>query len=217
MFPGKGKTPVRRNNTIPTIVPTSAEQAMVTVLERSCEKSCQVTSEQIKADMKAAAEKKRYSSKEMSSRAGKSASSADVNVRTARDGDGPREAARPASTPLTVSVEGDEPCMGTSRQSTNSHRATTGSASSNAESSCKARTEGTLDREKGAVHRTAAADTDSLDCGSDNGKGFSASSEHASQQRSNSFVPRRPLTRSCTRLSSVPLLPETGKTKTRKN
>uniref|UniRef100_A0A3Q1I6M8 F-box domain-containing protein n=1 Tax=Anabas testudineus TaxID=64144 RepID=A0A3Q1I6M8_ANATE len=52
VLPGKGKTPLRRNNN----VAVSVGQTKAQVSESTCEKSCQVTSEQIKADMKAAAE-----------------------------------------------------------------------------------------------------------------------------------------------------------------
>ncbi|KAM8910860.1 F-box only protein 38 [Spinachia spinachia] len=51
---GKGKTPLRRASNVSVAV--SVDQTKTWVLESSCEKSCQVTSEQIKADMKAAAE-----------------------------------------------------------------------------------------------------------------------------------------------------------------
>uniref|UniRef100_G3Q7L8 F-box domain-containing protein n=1 Tax=Gasterosteus aculeatus aculeatus TaxID=481459 RepID=G3Q7L8_GASAC len=51
---GKGKTPLRRAGNVSVAV--SVDQTKTRVLESSCEKSCQVTSEQIKADMKAAAE-----------------------------------------------------------------------------------------------------------------------------------------------------------------
>lgn len=193
---------MRRSNNPPAARPTSADQS-VAVSERSCEKSCQVTSEQIKADMKAAAEKKRYCGKEPTSRAGtgKTAAGPEVN--------GHADATRAASTPLTSSVEGVE----TSRQPPSSRRQSTGATVNHAEDSCKARTRGTRERGEGASQRTAAADRDSQDCGSSaqSGANQKASSDAPSQQRANYFVPRRPLTRSCTRLSSVSLLPETGK------
>ncbi|XP_047441741.1 F-box only protein 38 [Mugil cephalus] len=58
---GKGKTPLRRCNTLGVSVEAS-EQPKAKVSESSCEKSCQVTSEQIKADMKAATENSRRTS-----------------------------------------------------------------------------------------------------------------------------------------------------------
>lgn len=194
---------MRRSNNLPAALPTAADQtaAAVTAVERSCEKSCQVTSEQIKADMKAAAEKKRCSGKEATSRAGtgKTTAGPEVNVRTARDADGPRAA------------EGAEPPrVGASRQPAASCKDTTAATFDSTQASCPARTGGKREREDG-------------DAGLDSGraaqpgashKGSPASSELPSQQRCNYFVPRRPLTRSCTRLSSVSLLPETGMNRT---
>lgn len=204
---GKGKTPVRRSNNPPAAPPASADQNVaIAASERSCEKSCQVTSEQIKADMKAAAEKKRCCSKEPTSRAGagtgKSAAGPEVNVHA--------DAARAASTPPTSSVEGVEHlCAGASRQPPSSRRQSTGTNFSHMEDSCKARTRGTRDSQ-----RTTAADMDGQDCGraAQLGANEKASCDPHSHQRANHFVPRRPLTRSCTRLSAVSLLPETGET-----
>uniref|UniRef100_A0AAX7SIA3 F-box domain-containing protein n=1 Tax=Astatotilapia calliptera TaxID=8154 RepID=A0AAX7SIA3_ASTCA len=59
--PGKGKTPLRRGNSV-AISMAVADQPKTHAAENSCEKSCQVTSEQIKADMKAATESSRRSS-----------------------------------------------------------------------------------------------------------------------------------------------------------
>ncbi|KAM4586564.1 F-box only protein 38 isoform 1-T1 [Fundulus diaphanus] len=60
---GKGKTPLRRYNSIAFSDPGKAQ-----VSQSTCEKSCQVTSEQIKADIKAAAENcRRSGSKERTS------------------------------------------------------------------------------------------------------------------------------------------------------
>lgn len=201
-FTGKGKTPVRRSNKLPAPPPASADQsAAATVLERSCEKSCQVTSEQIKADMKAAAEKKRCSSKETTSRpgAGKTAAAAapEVNVRTA---DGARAAC----------AEGVEPAASRRPPTPRGESAAAAATSDGTEDSCKARSAGKRAREEG-------------DAGLDTGRpvqpgageqNSGASSEPPTQQRCNYFVPRRPLTRSCTRLSSVSLLPETGRNST---
>lgn len=198
---------MRRSNNPPAAQPTAADPT-VAVSERSCEKSCQVTSEQIKADMKAAAEKKRFCGKEPTSRAGcgKAPACPEVNAHA--------DATRAASAPLTSSVEGVEPsCVGTSRQLPSSRRQSTGATFNHTEDSCKARTRGTRERVEGASQRTAAADMDSQDCGrpAQSGANEKGSGDPPSQQRANYFVPRRPLTRSCTRLSSVSLLPETGK------
>lgn len=198
VFTGKGKTPVRRSNNLPASLPASADHnTAVTVLERSCEKSCQVTSEQIKADMKAAVERKRCSSKETTSRVGTEKTSAgpEVNIRTA---DGPGAA----------SEEGVEPpCAGASRQPPTTRRENTATTSGGTEDSCKARAAGKRGREEG----DASQDTGRPVQPGAGEKGLGASSELPSQQRCNYFVPRRPLTRSCTRLSSVSLLPETGR------
>ncbi|KAM7417024.1 hypothetical protein PAMA_016914 [Pampus argenteus] len=59
---GKGKTPLRRSNNVAVSVAFPADQTKAEMSESSCEKSCQVTSEQIKADMKAAVEKSRRTS-----------------------------------------------------------------------------------------------------------------------------------------------------------
>uniref|UniRef100_A0A8C9YT62 F-box protein 38 n=1 Tax=Sander lucioperca TaxID=283035 RepID=A0A8C9YT62_SANLU len=58
----KGKTPLRRSNNVAVSVAVLVDQTKPQVLESSCEKSCQVTSEQIKADMKAAADNSRRTS-----------------------------------------------------------------------------------------------------------------------------------------------------------
>lgn len=188
---GKGKTPVRRGNN----PPGSADQnvAAAAALERSCEKSCQVSSEQIKADMKAAAEKKRCSGKEAASRpaTGKTTAGPEGNVH--------------GTHPTTPGDNVAPSCVGASRQPLASRRQSPGT-----EDLCKART-------RGSLQRTTAADGDSQGCGrtATSGSGETESSEPPSQQRAPSyFVPRRPLTRSCTRLSSVSLLPETGKQNT---
>uniref|UniRef100_A0A7N8XQM6 F-box protein 38 n=1 Tax=Mastacembelus armatus TaxID=205130 RepID=A0A7N8XQM6_9TELE len=62
VFLGKGKTPLRRSNNVAVSVTSSMDQTKAQVSDSSCEKSCQVTSEQIKADMKAAAENSRRTS-----------------------------------------------------------------------------------------------------------------------------------------------------------
>lgn len=187
---------MRRSNNPPAAPPDQ------TVAERSCEKSCQVTSEQIKADMKAAAERKRCCSKEPTSRAGPG---------TGRAAAGPEvnDAMAAASTPLASSMEGAESsCVGASRPLPGSRRQSSGTNFSQTEDSCKARTRGTRDSQ-----RTAASNGDGPDCGRAAGANERPSSDPSPQQRVDYFVPRRPLTRSCTRLSSVPLLPETGETK----
>ncbi|XP_008400987.1 F-box only protein 38 isoform X2 [Poecilia reticulata] len=53
---GKGKTPLRRCKSVPV-----SDQGKAQVTQSTCEKSCQVTSEQIKADIKAATENCRRS------------------------------------------------------------------------------------------------------------------------------------------------------------
>lgn len=227
MFTGKGKTPVRRNNNFPATVSTLGDQAIVPVLERSCEKSCQVTSEQIKADMKAAAENKRYCSKEMTAQPGKTTARPEANIRTVWGTEGAGGAARAVATPVTVSVERVEPGVATSRPAgrcegivaATTHRGTaTGMNIDGTQDSSKEQTRDSCTREEGVRQSTVPVEVDRLNSGrlaqpTDNELGQPASgSAPSSLQKHKDFVPRRPLTRSCTRLSSVSLVPETGKT-----
>lgn len=218
---------MRRNNNLPATVPTLGDQAVVPVLERSCEKSCQVTSEQIKADMKAAAENKRNCSKEMTAQPGKTTARPEANIRTVWGTEGAGGAARAVATPVTVSVERVEPGVATSRQAgrcegvvaATTHRGTTtGMNIDSREDSSKEQTRDTCTREEGVRQSAVSAEVDRLHSGrlaqpTDDELGQPASgSAPSSLQKHKDFVPRRPLTRSCTRLSSVSLVPETGKT-----
>lgn len=240
MFAGKGKTPLRRSNNLAVPV-ASADQKMVQVLESSCEKSCQVTSEQIKADMKAAAENsKRNSSKEITPEAGDTTARPAANSGTVLGTGSAGGAARTGVKPVTVSVGRVGPGVATSRQAGGcgsvvagtTHRATTtGMTIDSTEGPSEAQTGHSCTREGGVRQSSGPADVDSLDSTGAAGNhassrpaqlagqgerqpasaGSASAAGSSSQQDHKDFVPRRPLTRSCTRLSSVSLVPETGK------
>lgn len=216
------------------------DQTRAQVLESSCEKSCQVTSEQIKADMKAAAENsKKSSSKGTAAEAGET-------VRPVVDsvtGQGTRSAGAAARTgvkQVSGPVGRVGPRIATSRHvggcrrevAETSQRATTMSD----RESCQWCTGDDSTREAGVRQSSAPVSGDSLSptdadvnhaprrpeqlSGQQERQPVHARSTCAtalslpkSQVRDNDFVPRRPLTRSRTRLSSVSLVPETGKTR----
>uniref|UniRef100_A0A8D2ZYW8 F-box domain-containing protein n=1 Tax=Scophthalmus maximus TaxID=52904 RepID=A0A8D2ZYW8_SCOMX len=192
----KGKTPLRRSNNVALPVSASVDQSKAPVPDISCEKSCQVTSEQIKADMKAAAENSRRTSvKGITGEARDTAQRADNG--TPQNSGSAGSAARTGS---VVSGAG----AATSRQVGGCGRVVMGMSH---------RTTTTTDRVAGmGVVGPCGAPT-----------GEAAAVNHASRrplltgQRERAsgsdqdFVPRRPLTRSCTRMSSVSLVPETGK------
>lgn len=235
VFPGKGKTPLRRSNNSAVSGDAATDQPVVQMLESSCEKSCQVTSEQIKADMKAAAENtKRSSSKgaapdaaQSSARTG--ASSAAVWA-TGNTGGPTRTRAKPAA----GAVGRAGPGAATTRQAGGcgstvagpTHRVNTSGGADDPEGPSRAQ-RGPLE----AGVRQSSAPTGGADLESTPATGNQESRRiallaaqadrqppaalstgnqhnHSSHQ---DFVPRRPLTRSRTRLSSVPLAPETGK------
>ncbi|AWP12246.1 putative F-box only protein 38 [Scophthalmus maximus] len=191
---GKGKTPLRRSNNVALPVSASVDQSKAPVPDISCEKSCQVTSEQIKADMKAAAENSRRTSvKGITGEARDTAQRADNG--TPQNSGSAGSAARTGS---VVSGAG----AATSRQVGGCGRVVMGMSH---------RTTTTTDRVAGmGVVGPCGAPT-----------GEAAAVNHASRrplltgQRERAsgsdqdFVPRRPLTRSCTRMSSVSLVPET--------
>uniref|UniRef100_A0A671VSB8 F-box protein 38 n=1 Tax=Sparus aurata TaxID=8175 RepID=A0A671VSB8_SPAAU len=161
LFSGKGKTPLRRNNNVAVSVVAPAHQTKAQVLESSCEKSCQVTSEQIKADMKAATENsKRTSSNGIAPEAGATNARPPADRGTFRGTGSAGVAARSGVQPVTGSVSRVGPGVG-QRQQVPAGSAAAGSGS------------------------------------------------QQGQARDKDFVPRRPLTRSCTRMSSASLVPET--------
>ncbi|XP_059202529.1 F-box only protein 38 [Centropristis striata] len=245
---GKGKTPLRRSNN----VAVSVDQTKTQVLESSCEKSCQVSSEQIKADMKAAAENSRRTGSkgittatvETTARPGADSGAVRDTVETTRAGvrsgigsvgrDGPG-----ATTSRQVGGCGRRIVGTTNRAITTTDR-TTGTARTNdsTDGPPGAQTGDGHLRETGVRHRTGPPCVESLEP-----RGASVS--HASrrpalltgqgerqpapagsasaislgsqqgQAMHEGFVPRRPLTRSCTRMSSVSLIPETDLSRAR--
>lgn len=235
---GKGKTPLRRSNTV----------ALVSVLERSCEKSCQVTSEQIKADMKAAAEStKRPSTKGTPAEAGETSARPGAQTGTVRVTGSVGAAARSGVRPVTGSVGRVGPGS-TSRQVGgcsrvvvgSSHRAPTttdratgtgrtidstegGQAGDKEDglrpSSGPAAVDGVEPRDGAVNHASRRAALPSaqgerlpVPAGSASATG---SGSKQAQTRHEDFVPRRPLTRSCTRMSSLSLVPETDLSRAR--
>lgn len=235
MFTGKGKTPLRRGNHSAPLVEAAANQPVVPVLECSCEKSCQVTSEQIKADMKAAAENsKRSNSKcitpdavQTSARTGSSSgavwgpgSAAGPTRMRAKPGAGPVGRAGPVGAATKQAAGG---CSGMVAGTPD--RPNCGGID-NAEGPSRGQ-RGTLEtsgRQSSAPTGGASLRPTTATGNYDSGRGpllseqedrQPATSRPAGNQHNHSahqdFVPRRPLTRSRTRLSSVPLAPEAGK------
>ncbi|CAF94568.1 unnamed protein product [Tetraodon nigroviridis] len=229
---GKGKTPLRRSNHSALSVDAAGDEPLVPVSESSCDKSCQVTSEQIKADMKAAAENtKRSNSKCVAPDAVQSSARTGANsgaVWGAESAGGPtRTRAKPATAPVGRAGPG-------------------GGSTKQAAGGCGSMVAGTTDRQNGGTdgpQGPSEAQRGTLEAGvrlspasaggagpnSPTGPGNHdprriallakqedrqpATSRSAGNQHNHGthqdFVPRRPLTRSRTRLSSVPLVPET--------
>ncbi|KAM8848717.1 F-box only protein 38 isoform 1-T2 [Synchiropus picturatus] len=220
---GKGKTPLRRNNNS-LVAPGDEVKVPIKLLvsERSCEKSCQVTSEQIKADMKAAAENKRTCNKGFSTEAEKN------SIRPGTDSQNPGissriggEAARAAVRPVTACVSRARSCMPRPVADCGRYTATTSiyrqSSSSSRDSKSGRMNDGLPD--------TRTGDTCSRDCAvnpaiDQSDAGNSATDHlpdglHSHQPQDQDVTPRRPLTRSCTRMSLVSLVPETDLVRTR--
>lgn len=180
---GKGKTPLRRN-TCAVSQPLYLNQSEAT--RSSCEKSCQVNSEQIKADMKAAADRNcRTSCREVSVQA-----------------EGPGAHLKPQGDTVARAepqhgTEGERGIMD-DRGRTNS--VTQGHSEAHARD-CSVRG----DRKN------------SLECESPVAylKDRTSIEAQHNHQRDEPFCPRRPLTRSCSRMSSETLLPDTGLAKAR--
>uniref|UniRef100_A0A8C2X0Q3 F-box protein 38 n=1 Tax=Cyclopterus lumpus TaxID=8103 RepID=A0A8C2X0Q3_CYCLU len=187
----KGKTPLRRGNNVAVSLEISVNQP-TRVLESSCEKSCQVTSEQIKADMKAAVENSRRTSvKGIATEAVETAARPGADSGPVR---GTGSAGSPSGTPT-----GDRCTRETGvRQSSGPACADSlepRGAAVNHASRRPAQPTG-----QGERVPTPARSPSATFSGSQNG-----------QARDEDFVPRRPLTRSCTRTSSVSLISETAR------
>uniref|UniRef100_A0A8C4HSN0 F-box domain-containing protein n=1 Tax=Dicentrarchus labrax TaxID=13489 RepID=A0A8C4HSN0_DICLA len=219
VFPGKGKTPLRRSNNVAVSVAASVDQTKAQVLESSCEKSCQVTSEQIKADMKAAVENsKRTSNKGVTTEAGETSTRPGAEGGPVRSTGSAGAAARTGVRPVTGSVSRVGPGVATSRQVDGCGRGPS-----------RAQTGDSCPRESGVRQSSGIAGVDSLGprdasrrpallVGQGERQPVPAGSTSAAgsvsqqgQARDEDFVPRRPLTRSCTRMSSVSLIPETAR------
>lgn len=220
-------------------------QMKAQVSDSSCEKSCQVTSEQIKADMKAAAENtRRTSSKGITTEAGETTARPGVDSGTVQGtgstGAVVRTGVRPvtgpvvrtgpgAPTPRTVGGCGRVVAGTTHRTATTTDRATgTGRTTDGKESPSGAQTGDSYTREAGVRLSSSPASVDSPEPrgatvnrdprgpallagqGERQPAPATVSGSQHGQARDEDFVPRRPLTRSCTRMSSVSLLPETG-------
>lgn len=239
VFAGKGKTPLRRSNNLALSVAASADQTSVQLSESSCEKSCQVTSEQIKADMKAAAENSKSNiSKGITPEAGETTARPGAYSGSVWGTGSAGGTTRTEGKPVTGSVGREGPGVATSRQvggcgcvvAGPTHTATTTDmASDSSEGTSGAPTMDSCPREAGVSQSPGPAIVNSLESTGAAGNhgsrrqgarqpasGGCASAACSSSQQDcvidHNFVPRRPLTRSCTRLSSVSLVPESGKT-----
>uniref|UniRef100_A0A7N6BIM0 F-box domain-containing protein n=2 Tax=Anabas testudineus TaxID=64144 RepID=A0A7N6BIM0_ANATE len=192
VLPGKGKTPLRRNNN----VAVSVGQTKAQVSESTCEKSCQVTSEQIKADMKAAAENSwRTTSKGITIEAGET---------TARPGADNGIAQRNISAGAEGRTEGGGSCARDVRVRQGSGPASVDNSEPRCATVNRAARVPTLPAGQGERQPAHAESHSSARSGPQQGRA-----------RYEDFVPRRPLTRSCTRMSSVPLVPETDLSRAR--
>lgn len=246
MLSGKGKTPLRRRNNVAVSVAVSVDKRKTQVSESTCEKSCQVTSEQIKADMKAAAENsRRTSSKGITTEARETTARPGTDnglvQGTGSFGAEGRIGVRPMTGSVgrtgpgavmsgQVSGYGSGVAGTTHRTATTTDRATgPGWTNDGAEGGGSSTRDARVRQGSGPASvnspepRSAAINCaprgPTLLAGQGERQPAMAQSASAAgtgpQQglaRDEDFVPRRPLTRSCTRMSSVPLIPETGKT-----
>lgn len=217
--------------------------------ENSCEKSCQVTSEQIKADMKAATESnKRTCNKGITTEAGGTNARQGVESGTVRGTVNAEEAGRTvvrqgpgslgrvgAGEATSRQVAGSGRVVsGTSQRGTTIAAIGTGRTNKSPETSFGGRTVENCTRGVGVRHNTDTGSVDSLQprkvdgnhaartAALADGQGdrqldapvshpVDASTSQHGWGREDDFVPRRPLTRSCTRMSSLSLVPEAGK------
>ncbi|XP_017296016.1 F-box only protein 38 isoform X2 [Kryptolebias marmoratus] len=236
---GKGKTPLRRNNNNMVL----SDQVKPQMPHSSCEKSCQVTSEQIKADIKAATENsRRANSKETppetgeasagpgsgrdrgkvqstsNAEAGSSTQERSVNVSASR--------VRPAAAPsgrvggCRRVIEGNTPTVPPDRAAGPIRTGENRSKEQNGESF-------SID-EAGERSNSGPSSMYSQESRCP-GPGTTGQDGHGKRQPtttgtfiagsqlnpSQDFLPRRPLTRSCTRMSSAPLVPETDLSRAR--
>uniref|UniRef100_A0AAX7TWQ9 F-box domain-containing protein n=1 Tax=Astatotilapia calliptera TaxID=8154 RepID=A0AAX7TWQ9_ASTCA len=215
--PGKGKTPLRRGNSV-AISMAVADQPKTHAAENSCEKSCQVTSEQIKADMKAATESSRRSS-------GKGTTTEAVEAAARPGASGTSEdtpASRTGVRTMTGSLVRVGPAGATSGHAGGCRSvvmdATHGTAPDRAASGREGAERPSVPLSSGPASvdrvepRGGAVKNDPRRPGPQTAQGKRQPSSAASSgSQQENFVPRRPLTRSCTRTSSVPLVSETAR------
>ncbi|XP_077589358.1 F-box only protein 38 isoform X2 [Stigmatopora nigra] len=205
---GKGKAPLRRTNN--GTASGAATPLKPRELEGSCEKSCQVTSEQIKADMKAASENSRRSSgKSVDAELGGASARAAVVSGAAERPPTERPGTIEPRTPL-VRERVDNASVRAHARTENQSRSTTSDRAG---------------RLAGRRLTPSAPPVEQLQFGNSPESltsGQAAGQRHRRNpdaQRSsckrtldsaeNSSTPRRPLTRSCTRMASASLIPET--------
>ncbi|XP_068596381.1 F-box only protein 38 [Brachionichthys hirsutus] len=220
---GKGKTPLRRSNNFTASVVVRAD-GKKEMSESSCDKSCQVSSEQIKADMKAAAENSKRSNSKIVDLG------AEPTTRHGPDGGSVGAASRSEVKLSRESIGRVGPALPISRQGYGSMvvgtayttKTTSTATRTDKTSDCKDRPFDTPDG-VGSVDVTGtsidgsrrpalAVKRQTPPAGSVSGVGSGSQQDHTSEK---DFVPRRPLTRSCTRMSSVSLMPETDLSRAR--
>ncbi|XP_056626023.1 F-box only protein 38 [Triplophysa dalaica] len=194
---GKGKTPLRRRGPQPH--------------EYSCEKGCQVTSEQIKADMKAASETAERGARDGTSGAGPTSGYATgscvCSMRWREDsanqegrGEGTVRTrctcSRARSSSETRTHTGHGLPAGVENHSPENHRP---------ERSEAAREEEMEDRHTCTPHRTESSSEGHTERTAGHQQDIGPAGSHRSPTYE---FPRRPVTRACSRLSSVPLVCE---------
>lgn len=213
----------------------AADQPVVPVLESSCEKSCQVTSEQIKADMKTAAENtKRSNSKCVTANAVQNSARPGTNSGAVWETGSAGGPARTRAKPVTGPVGRAGPGGATTKQTAGGCGSMVAGTTDRQNCGGIDNTEGPSRSQRGTLEtgvRQSSASPGGASPNSTTATGNHdsrriavlaeqedrqpAASRSAGNQHNHGthqdFVPRRPLTRSRTRLSSVPLAPETGK------
>nr|XP_020466944.1 F-box only protein 38 isoform X2 [Monopterus albus] len=231
---GKGKAPLRRSNNVAESVTSSVDQTKAQVSDSSCEKSCQVTSEQIKADMKAAAENSRRStSKGIITDAGETTARTEADSGTVRGSGKAGAAGRTSMRPVTGSVCRNEPAAGPAT----TDRATGTGWTNDSTEGPRGQQGGGRTKEAGLRQRSGTAGVDSLEPrdaavnhaprrpalleqedrhpAPPSSASAAGSGSQQVQARDEDFVPRRPLTRSCSRMSFASLVPETDLSRAR--
>ncbi|XP_013883085.1 F-box only protein 38 [Austrofundulus limnaeus] len=230
---GKGKTPLRRNNMV------LSGRTKPQMSHSSCEKSCQVTSEQIKADIKAATENNRATnSKEPPPGTGESSAGPGPDCGKVQGTSSTEAGSRTKDKP-SVSATRGRPPAGSSGHVGGCRRVVNGSMPTvppdraagvirTDENPSKARNRNSFFNESGdrsspgpssvdsQASRCPALGTAGQDRHGERQPDTTGTFVNGSQQNhSHGFIPRRPLTRSCTRMSSAPLIPETDLSRVR--